>query len=264
MSCELFMTYKLHHGDCLQVLDEIDQTVDAIITDLPYNTTVLEWDEIIEIAPMWEKCDRVLSETGTFITTSAQPFTSVLVTSNLEWFKYEIIWLKTNPFNVLHAKNMPLKQHEDILVFSKGSVAHEGKSDRRMTYNPIKTPGKPYRKKMAENIYTGGRHGLERPNLKPITIINEGDRYPISVVKFANSNRKLPHPTQKPLSLYKYLVKTFTNPGDLVLDIAMGAGTTGVACVQTGRRFIGIEKDENYFNIAKGRIKKEVLNDKKA
>lgn len=242
---------NLYHGDCLEIMPTLPaQSVDAVITDLPYGTTACEWDSIIPLNAMWEKVKRVLKPFGVFVTTSSQPFTSVLVCSNLEWFKYEWSWNKTRGFNVLHAKNMPLKKHENVLVFSSGIVAHDNLSNKRMTYNPQMGVGKPYKKLVTKHQFGITDHAIDRPSLKDKLIENDGYRYPDTVLEFDNGNSSSYHPTQKPVALYEYLIRTYTNPGETVLDICMGSGTTIVAAIQTGRNAIGIEKDKRYFEIA--------------
>ena len=230
------------------------QSVDAIITDLPFGTTACKWDSVIPLFPMWKEVKRVLTDIGTFITTASQPFTSALIASNYEMFKYEYIWNKSRRFGVLHAKNMPLKKHENIEVFSKGIVAHAGKSKNRMTYNPQMQEGKPYKKLVTKKQFEGTDHRLARPSLNEKMIINDGYRYPHTVLDFPFGNNKSLHPTQKPVALYEYLIRTYTNEGDTVLDMTMGSGTTGLACQNTGREFIGIERDPDYFLIAKQRL----------
>lgn len=244
----------LRFGDCLDLLPTLpDKSVDAIITDLPYGTTACKWDVIIPLDKMWEQVRRILRERGAFVTTASQPFTSVLIMSNLEWFKYEMVWSKSRRFGVLHAKNMPLKKHENILVFSGGIVAHTG-VEKRMTYNPQMQTGKPYKKLVTRKQFEGTDHRLARPSLGEMLIVNDGYRYPHSVldVEFGNHNNE--HPTQKPVALYEYLIRTYTNEGDTVLDFCMGSGTTAVACVKTNRNFIGMEKELPYFETATRRI----------
>lgn len=249
--------FTLHNGDCLQVLPTIPSgSIDAIITDLPYGTTAIEWDSIIPLAPMWEQVKRVLKANGVFITTASQPFTSILIVSNLEMFKYENIWNKQRGTDWQLANNRPLKAHENIVVFGNGTI----------TYNPQKTKrNKPmdvsnWKFLSAHN----GEHGSfgSKEHDKKVYY----DKFPISVFELSgqiaevnNTNRV--HPTQKPIALYRHLVRTYTNEGETVLDIAMGSGTTGVACVQEGRNFIGIEKDteHGYFSIAENRLKEAVL-----
>jgi site-specific DNA-methyltransferase (adenine-specific) len=248
-------TMNLYHGDCLEILPTFPPaSVEAIITDLPYGTTACEWDSIIPLAPMWEQVKRVLKPNGVFVSTASQPFTTALISSNLEWFKYEWIWHKTMPFGFLHAKNAPLKNHENVVVFSDGAIAHLVNSTNRMTYNPQFSKGKPFKK--FNNIETKHKwSGMGRPSNHDYTEVNEGTRYPTSIFEFSNANHDNDHPTQKPVNLYEYLIRTYTNPGETVLDFCMGSGTTGVAAVQTGREFIGIEKERKYFEIAEKRVR---------
>jgi len=248
--------FTLHNGDCLQVLPSIPSgSIDAIITDLPYGTTACEWDSIIPLAPMWEQVKRVLKPTGTFITTSSQPFTSFLISSNLEMFKYEIVWKKTKSFGVFHAKNMPLKKHENIVVFSRGVINHEHLTDNRMTYNPQMEKGRKHN--ITWKLHKQNDHRTDRPSNINKSVGGVDEYYPCTVIEFAKDGDI--HPTQKPVALYRYLIRTYTNPGEIVLDITMGSGTTGVACVQEGRDFIGIEKELSYFSIAESRLKEAVL-----
>ena len=252
------MTVNLHLGDCLEVVPNIPAgSVDAIITDLPYGTTACKWDTIIPFDDLWAMVKHTLKPRGAFVTTASQPFTSALVMSNPDWFKYELIWKKTMSGGFVHAKNKPLKKHENILIFSLAVTIHENQSQNRMIYNPQKTQGKPFTRKVKSA--TGGTilHKNTKSNLDFIgkELKNEGDRYPISVIEIPNGNNKNTHPTQKPVALYEYLVKTYTNEGDTVLDLTMGSGTTVVACVNTGRKFIGIEKEPDYYAIAEKRIK---------
>lgn len=228
-------------------------SVDAIITDLPYGTTACEWDSIVPLAEMWKQVKRLLKPAGTFVTTASQPFTTVLIESNFDWFKYEFVWKKTMPSGFLHSKNAPLKLHENVVVFSGGIIAHEGKAENRMTYNPQFSAGKAYKK--FNNVETKHKWGaIGRPSNHDYLNVNEGYRYPVSVLEYPNPNHDNDHPTQKPVSLYEYLIKTYTNPGETVLDITMGSGTTGVAAIQTARVFIGIEQNAEYFQIAKRRV----------
>lgn len=234
---------KLYLGDCFDVMPILaDKSVDAIITDLPYGTTACKWDTVIPFEPMWREVKRLLKPRGAFVTTASQPFTSMLVMSNLEWFKYEWIWDKVNMFtNQMNAHKMPMRQHENILVFSRnGNI-----------YNPQKRQGKPY----------AGRGGLNRMVEVYATLRNNGvnltgESFPGTILQLAANhpdNHGL-HPTQKPVALYEYLIRTYTNEGDTVLDFCMGSGTTGVACVQTGRKFIGCDNVPEYVEIAKRRI----------
>lgn len=262
------MSYEIIQGDCLEVMRGMaDNSVDAIITDLPYGTTAIKWDTVIPLDAMWACVKRVLKLGGVFVTTASQPFTTNLIASNMEWFKYEWIWQKTISSGFLHAKNAPLKAHENIVVFSSGAVAHVGKSELRMNYNPQMTSGKPY--KMFHKADTKTRWGnIARPSSRNYLTVSDGTRYPSSVLYFKNPHHNNEHPTQKPVELYEYLIKTYTNIGDTVLDICMGSGTTGVAAMNTGRRFIGIERESEYVDLAQRRIeasaaqlKMEVMNE---
>jgi site-specific DNA-methyltransferase (adenine-specific) len=213
--------------------------VDAVITDIPYGTTACSWDEIIPLDDMWREVKRV---TDVFITTASQPFTSRLVMSNLKWFKHEWIWEKSLSGSPALCNKAPLKTHENICVFSENE--HD--------YYPQMTKGKRRRKKGISGKSIEGQKFVSSG-------VNTGEinnlYYPRSCQYFSNANRKAKvHPTQKPVELYEYLIKTYTNEGDTVCDIAMGSGTTGVACVQTGRNFIGIEIEPKYYEIAEKRI----------
>ena len=229
----------LYLGDCKVIMPGMaDNSVDAIITDLPYGTTACKWDTIIPFIPMWAQVKRVLKANGAFITTASQPFTSALIMSNLDWFKYELIWEKEQGKQPLLAKIQPMKAHENIIVFGGG----------RIKYNPQMTTGE---------IYTDKRTCLiksEHGDHYKVPIINKNTRYPISVVKFRQINSAGNHPTQKPVALMEYLINTYTNEGDTVLDFCMGSGSTGVAAMKLNRRFIGIELSEEYCEIAKARI----------
>ena len=248
------MTVELYLGDCLEIMQELeDDGVDAVITDIPYGTTACSWDEVIPFDEMWEQVKRV---TDVFITTASQPFTSKLVMSNLDWFKYEWIWTKNTTSNFALAKKQPLRNHENILVFYSGQP----------TYNPIKELRdlNPESKKRMEYEFTSIKgENVHQGGLKKIAFIPESKshRYPTTTKRFHSvptSNGRV-HPTQKPIALYEYLIETYTNEGDTVCDIAMGSGTTGVACVQTGRNFIGIEIEPKYYEIAEKRIKEAQL-----
>ena len=242
----------LYLGDCLDILPILPaQSVDLIVTDLPYGTTACKWDVIIPFEPMWKEVRRILKPHGAFITTASQPFTSALVMSNLKWFKYEWIWKKSKGFNFFNAKNSPIRQHENIIVFSSGMIAHDGHSENRMIYNPqglVRVDKKWHRPQMYNS-----EHRYNRPSDKLDRII-PFENFPGSLLEIGSEHNP-PHPTQKPVALYEYLIKTYSNPNDTIMDFCMGSGTTGVACVQTGRNFIGIEADEKYFNIANERIK---------
>lgn len=231
----------LRCGDCLEEMQAIpDGSVDMILCDLPYGTTACKWDQVIPFAPLWAAYRRVIKKNGAIVLTASQPFTSLLVCSNLKWFRYEWIWDKVNLFtNQMNAARMPMKQHENICVFSQEAAV----------YNPQKQIGKAYKAQR--------RKSIEVYSVTPRDGVNEdGMMFPGSVIALRgrNPNEQGFHPTQKPVSLMSYLIQTYTNVGETVLDNCMGSGTTGVACIQTGRNFIGIEKDPGYFAIAERRI----------
>lgn len=245
----------LHNGDCLQVLPSIhDGSIDAIITDLPYGTTSYKWDSIIPLAPMWEQVRRVLKPNGVFVSTTSQPFTTILGASNLDWLSHEWIWLKNNKTGAFNAKYLPLKGHETILVFSPAPARSNQFSDFRFTYNPqgIKVDGTRAHGKRTVSAMNNLRGDVSK------TYTKTHNSYPTSVLWFDIESGCV-HPTQKPVGLYEYLILTYTNAGETVLDICMGSGTTGVAAVQTGRNFIGIEKEQEYFSMADRRIRPEVF-----
>ena len=236
----------LYNADCFDVFSLIeDDSVDAIICDLPYGTTQAKWDSVLPLNKLWLEYKRVIKPKGAIVLTASQPFTSILVTSNLDMFKYEWIWEKSKASNFLSAKKQPLKAHESVLVFAKSSPK----------YNPQKTQGKPYNR--------GFRRGTNPevynkiPNYETYALKSEdGLRYPRSVQYFVTAEFEgKNHPTQKPVALMEYLVRTYTNNGDTVLDNTMGSGTTGLACLNTNRKFIGIEKEKEYFDIAKKRLR---------
>jgi DNA modification methylase len=229
--------FQLLHGDCLHLMREIpDKSVDMVMADLPYQTTQNKWDTLIPLVPLWEQYKRICN--GAIVLTAAQPFTSILVCSNLPMFKYGWVWQKEAGTGLLNAKKQPLRDHEDVLVFY----------GTQPSYNPQMTVGKPYVCKK----------GGETSNYKPsgtVVTVNVGTRCP-KTVQFFQRDKDKTHPTQKPVALMEYLIRTYTNEGDTVLDNCMGSGTTGVACLNTGRKFIGIEMDDGYFQKAKDRIEK--------
>jgi len=244
---------KLIHGDCLEILPTLTEQVDAIITDLPYGTTACKWDIIIPFEPMWEQVRRVLKPRGVFVTTASQPFTSLLICSNLEWFKYEWIWNKIDPSGALNVKVMPLKQHENILVFCEGKTVY----NRQFTKKP-KINQRPNRKNNAIKRGEFAEQGIYGAHKKIMSDEYDTTRTnPKSIIVISHSitKRSATHPTQKPVALYEYLIRTYTNEGDTILDIAAGSGTTGEAAIKTNRNCILIEKEEKYFSIAQRRIK---------
>ena len=228
-------------GDCLERMKEIpDGSVDMILTDPPYGATACKWDSIIPLEPMWEQLKRIIKPDGAIVVTAANPFTSVLVCSNLKMFRQSLVWEKTLFTNFAMVKKQHAKKHEDIVVFYS----------KQPTYNPQMEIGLPYTDK--PRARTMGVTGNALPDKKAIN--NNGTRYPSSVQKFSNGNNGNVHPTQKPVALMEYLIKTYTNESETVLDFTMGSGSTGVAAKNLNRNFIGIEMDEGYFNIAKKRI----------
>ena len=213
-------------GDCLELMREIpDGSIDMVLADLPYGTTSCKWDTVIPFEPLWAAYRRVCKKSAAIVLTASQPFTSALVLSNPDWFKYELVWHKERPSAPGVAKYRPLPQHETILVFGSG----------RTTYNPQMGRGEPYR--VASTA--GGKDHAFGFSGKPFVRVNSGERFPTSVLS-VKTQRRNSHPTQKPVALMEYLIRTYTNAGQTVLDNTMGSGTTGVACVNTGRRYIGI------------------------
>lgn len=233
-------------GDCLDRMKEIpDGSVDMILCDLPYGTTACSWDSVIAFEPLWGHYRRVIKRNGAIVLTASQPFTSALVMSNPKEFKHEWIWRKNAGSNFASVKYQPMKEHESVLVFSDGVVNYFPIKQKRT--KPLKVG-----KRTANN--TGKRDAYGGFVDKGFEVTDGEMRVPSSVQDF-NRERGL-HPTQKPVALMEYLIKTYTNEGDTVLDNCMGSGTTGVACKNLNRKFIGIEKDATYFNIAKERIEK--------
>jgi len=240
---------NLIHGDCLQEMKNIpDGSVDMVLTDPPYGTTRNKWDSIIDLGLMWKEIKRVLKVNGACVFTTQSPFTATLINSNLQMFKYEWIWQKETGTGHLNAKFAPMKDHENILVFSEGASSYTKDSTKRMQYNPQMEVGEAYTCKQG-----GASKNYDPNHQKQVTTTNKGERYPKTVQKFQRDKDKF-HPTQKPVALMEYLIKTYTNENETVLDFTMGSGTTGVACKNLNRNFIGIELDKEYYEIAKKRI----------
>jgi site-specific DNA-methyltransferase (adenine-specific) len=244
---------QLWLGDCLELMDNIpDNSVDLILADLPYGTTACSWDIVIPFEDLWKQYKRIIKVKGCIALFGSEPFSSLMRTSNLEMYKYDWIWKKTVGNGFAHAKNKPLKRHEIISIFSKGTTVHASQSKSRMKYNPQMTAGKPYSRKMtgshSKQLHTPSKGNIAFSN--GTIIKNDGTRYPISVIEYSNGNNKNLHPTQKPVELLEYLIKTYTNERDLVLDNTMGVGSTMKACINTNRAGIGIEKEKKYFDIA--------------
>ena len=252
---------KLYHGDCLEVMRGVaDKSVDMILCDLPYGTTSCSWDVIIPFDKLWEQYNRVIKDNGAIVLFGSQPFTSLLITSNISKFREELIWVKNKCPSGLLGNKRHLKCHENIIIFSKETL---------YTYNPItwNVDEDFIIKRKCNEIFVEKNNIIGSNNKGRIRKIDDGSRLPISILPFKvpyspksksktkNGDYRL-HPTQKPTALLEYLVKTYTNENETVLDNCMGSGSTGVACINTNRNFIGIELDDNYFKIAEDRINK--------
>ncbi len=238
---------KLIHGDCLEEMKHIESgSIDMILCDLPYGTTACKWDTVIPFEPLWEQYKRIIKKNGAIILFGSQPFTSALIMSNLKMFKYCWVWEKA-PFNFLNSSHQPLRNNEDVAVFSNGKTIFNAVEKDIIKY---KTHGEKFKK--TESV------GNYKFNYKS----HEGFARPTTIIKGIKKEdtRKIVHPTQKPVALLEYLIKTYTNELEIVLDNCMGSGSTGVAAQNLIRSFIGIEKDENYFNIAKERINNSQTN----
>ena len=238
---------RLLHGDCLEVMKDIPSgSIDMILCDLPYGTTACKWDSVIPFEPLWEQYNRIIKDNGAIVLFGNEPFTSLLIHSNLKGFKYRWDWNKNIPSGIGYAKYRPMQQTEDIAVFTRNGKKTVYNPQMIKRANPIKSGG--------NNKKTGVYHdfkcmGEGKPYKKTYEYKN-----PVTLIEFAKVRKGALHPTQKPVALLEYLIKTYTNEGDTVLDNCMGSGSTGVACVNTNREFIGIELDAGYFQIAKDRI----------
>ena len=241
---------KLYNGDCLEIMKTIqDKSIDAIITDPPYGTTACKWDSVIPFEPMWKQLNRIIKPNGAIVLFGSEPFTSVLVSSNLKGFKYRWDWNKRIPSGMGYAKYRPMQQTEDIAVFTK-----DGK---KTIYNPQMTkrdkPIKAGGNNVSTNVYGGFKDIGKKEYKKTYDYKN-----PITLIEFDKIRKGSLHPTQKPIELMEYLIKTYTNELETILDFTMGSGSTGVACCNTNRDFIGIELDKDYFKIAEQRIKNKL------
>ena len=234
---------EVYHGDCLELMKHIpDKSIDMILCDLPYGTTACKWDTVIPFEALWAQYERVIKDNGAIVLTASQPFTSALVMSNTKHFKYCWYWDKIRGVGHLNAKKQPMKSVEEVCVFYK----------KPCTYNPqMRERDKPR---------TSKNKGTQKVYGKTLDIF-EGEtldkKYPVSLVQFqkSSSGEMMLHETQKPVALFEYLIKTYTNEGDTVLDNCIGSGTTAIACINSNRFFIGMEKDEHYFNVAVERVK---------
>ena len=232
----------IYNEDCLEGMKRIpDKSVDMILCDLPYGTTACNWDTIIPFEPLWGEYERIIKDNGAIVLTATQPFTTKLIESNFKRFRYNLIWEKPQGVDPFMAKRRPLNNVEDVVIFYK----------KQPTYNPQYEKGEPYRitrdKKDRNYEITG-------TVMKETTTINKGVRLPKRIIR-CNQERGL-HPTQKPVALFEYLIKTYTNEGETILDNCMGSGTTAIACLNTNRNFIGFELDKGYFDMANERINK--------
>lgn len=249
--------YELLHGDCLELMKNIpSESVDMILCDLPYGTTAQKWDKEISSDKLWQEYNRIISKNGSVLLFASGTFEPRVMLSNISDYKYKWVWIKNNTTNFVHAKNRPMTKHESVLVFSKAPMGHISQlGNKRMTYNPQGLI--PINKTVKASKHKFGTVAGIRPSNKE-EFVMEYTNYPNDILldfHEVHSTKKL-HPNEKPVALLEYLIKTYTNEGETVLDNCMGSGSTGVACLNTNRNFIGIELDENYFNIAKERIEK--------
>lgn len=230
---------RVLHGSCFEWLPYVeDKSIDLILADLPYGTTQNKWDSVLPLDLLWDEYNRILKENGAVVLTAQTPFDKTLGVSNIQHLKYEWVWKKNVATGHLNAKKMPMKEHENILVFYK----------KMPTYNPQMSEGKPYTNKRKPINDNGSNYGyIERTDT-----LNNGERYPKSILEFDRETGL--HPTQKPVALFEYIIKTYTHEGETVLDNCLGSGTTAIACINTNRNFIGIEKEWVYYEIANKRI----------
>ena len=239
-------SYQLYLGDCLEIMDKLieqDVIVDMVLCDPPYGSTRCKWDIVIPFDEMWERINKLIKPNGAVLIFGSEPFSSTLRCSNIKNYKYDWIWIKEQGTGVLNAKKQPLRNTELISVFYK----------KQCTYHPQMTKGTPY---SATRNPKGKHSEIYNEQVDSITTINNGERYPLTTIYFnreMQSNERF-HPTQKPITLLEYLILTYTNEGEVVLDFTMGGGSTGVACKNLNRDFIGIELEEEYFEIAKNRM----------
>lgn len=254
-------TNKVFDMDAIEFMQTLpDDSIDMGLFDLPYGVTAAKWDTIIPLESMWEQLRRIAKPKAALVFTATQPFSSRLVSSNYEMFKYEWVWInKSSSTGFIHAKNRPLTTHENILIFSHGVINHENLTEKRMNYYPQKTKGRIERRaKRHPNEKFGGIVG-HRPSHKPYYYVST-ERYPIDSLEISDGNSKTIHPTQKPVALFEYLIKTYTRSGEIVLDITCGSGTTGIACTNLDRQYIlndnGVsgKTGERWSDIARNRI----------
>lgn len=238
---------KLYNDDCFNIFPSIPNgSIDLILTDPPYGTTACKWDSILPLDKMWKELNRIIKPNGAIVLFGSEPFSSALRMSNINNYKYDWIWVKEQGLGNLNAKKRPLIKTELISIFYK----------KQPNYNPIMTEGKPYRITRPKNTSEFlGKNGTKEGYITT----NLGTRYPVNILKFSRPLNNRTHPTQKPVALMEYLIKTYSNENETVLDFTMGSGTTGVACQNTNRNFIGIEMDKVYFDIAEKRLNENLL-----
>jgi len=240
----------LRLGDCLEVIKTIeDNSIDAIITDPPYGTTACKWDSVIPFEPMWEQLNRIIKPNGAIVLFGSEPFSSALRMSNIKNYKYDWVWEKQQGANFANVNYQPFRVSETISIFGDFATSFNRKKPKN--YNPQKTDGKPYTCVSGKQKHNTLNSGSAKDG--KFKTISDGKRHPRNIIKFSHDKDKQ-HPTQKPVALMEYLIKTYTNEGETVLDFTMGSGTTGVAAKNTSRNFIGIEMDDKYFKIAQERI----------
>ena len=245
---------QIKQGDCLELMKEIpDESIDMILCDLPYGTTACKWDSVIPFESLWEQYKRIIKDKGAIILFGQEPFSSQVRNSNLDWYRYDWVWQKQKPSNFQLMNYQCGRVHENIMVFSQAKACYV-KNGNTMNYYPQMTPRENIRKANVKiygdtdnNILHSYKNG-EKNNYKEYS-----EKHPVSIIQF-NTESKKSHPTQKPVALLEYLIKTYTNEGEIVLDNCMGSGSTGIACINTNRNFIGYELDEHYFQIAKERL----------
>jgi site-specific DNA-methyltransferase (adenine-specific) len=251
---------SLVNGDCLEVMKLIkDKSIDMILCDLPYGTTACKWDTIIPFDKLWEQYERIIKDNGAIVLTGSEPFSSALRLSNLKMYKYDWVWNKITAANFMNIKNRPFKTHENVLIFSKTA---------KFTFNPERVL-------RSEKSLKRGGLGTQRTVTKKgfiehinffmesaYSLAEDGKKHPIDIVSFSTIEKgryKIKHPTKKPIALFEYLIKTYTNENELVLDNCFGSNTTGVACKNLNRNYIGIEKDKNYFDLGVKRLNETLL-----
>lgn len=246
----LSLENSIHLGDCLELMNDIpDKSIDMILCDLPYGTTQNKWDSVIDLEKLWVQYNRIITDNGAVVLTSMQPFTSALVMSNIKMFKYDWVWIKPKGTGHLNAKKMPMRDKEDICVFYKNQCI----------YNPQFTSGSPYKNKAGKDHASKSSMSDNYGAFTNYREENHGIRYPKQTLNFPVVERCGVHPTQKPVALFEYLIKTYTNEGETVLDNCAGSFTTAIACLNINRKYICMEKEEKYFEIGKNRIKNHVI-----